>query len=331
MITDEPIPDADDSVSDLGADDDSVAASPEPSKRGNRRRRTLTDLIDNDIQLSGDVNMMLGDQQEPGRHKFSLRGGPISRAGGPAREILKLAARLASSVEDIFPEANPFISHLAPTNSIEIVFYAPDSEIKEAELRRRKVGDEDPGAAGLPDTSLAILALNSVFSQADPENAARTARLMGVTTAESILSLAVTLGEADVELDLYDAEQRPIRVPPRHSIRIAERLDAEAELPLETVTVIGVLQGINSGGDGQFEIVTDADIPLDPVLGRRRRPGDKIQGVLSPSAKRQIKKDSLWDTHVEARVQVTRSRRGASTRVEGFRLMSVHRRFDGES
>ncbi len=307
---------------DLGADDFA-----EPSRRGRPRRRKIAAAIDEDVDLSGQVDLMLADD-EPRKHRFSLRGGPISDEGGPAHEVLGLAMRLARSVQDVFTEANPFIQHLAPTNSFEVVFYAPDAEIKEAELRRREVGDEDPGAIGLPDTSLAVLALNSVFAQDEPQEAARAARSLGVTSAESILRLVATLGEADVELDVYNAAQEPIKVTPQQSIRIAEELDADAELPLETVEVVGVLQGVNSGGEGLFEIVTDADVSLSQVLGRRRKPGVTIKGELSPGAKRQIKEGSLWDTHVIAEVQVARRRRSGSTRVEGFRLLNVQRRFD---
>lgn len=326
MTADEPISDAEASASDSAAD--AVSAEDfEPSPRGRRKRRKLADFVDNDAELSGQVDLMLG-RDNPGRHKFSLRGGAISADGGPAKEVLKLVNRLAKSVEEIFPEANPFIAQLAPTNSIQVEFYAPESELREAELRRHEVGDQDPGAVGLPDTSLAVLALNAVFTPDDPDDAARTARRLGVTAAESVLNLVSTLGEAGIELDVFDADQEPVRVTPEKSIRIAAKLDAEAELPLETVEVVGVLQGVNSGGEGRFEIVTDTDIPLSPVVGRRRKAGDKIEGELSPTAKRQIKQGSLWDTHVEAKVQVTRRQRGASIRVEGFRLLSVKRRFD---
>jgi hypothetical protein len=80
----------------------------------------------------------------------------------------------------------------------------------------------------------------------------------------------------------------------------------------EVVTIAGVLQGANSGGTGQFEIKTDERLELDRRLGSRLRPGATIGGQLTPAARRQIRRDNLWDAHVEADVRVVRRRQSGS-------------------
>jgi len=54
----------------------------------------------------------------------------------------------------------------------------------------------------------------------------------------------------------------------------------------------------------------------------------RVKGKLTPNAIRQIQADNLWNRHVVAAIEVVRSRRGKSLRVEGRRLLSVQPRFD---
>ena len=134
--------------------------------------------------------------------------------------------------------------------------------------------------------------------------------------------LAIRLVETETTLDLADV--RPdVSVEPAWCLDVVEYLDAAAEVEPKTVTIYGVLQGANSGGDGTFELVTEATRPLPRELGNRRKAGVTIKGTLTPRAKKQIKEGNLWDAQVKARVQVIRREHAGSTHIEGFRLMSV--------
>jgi len=98
--------------------------------------------------------------------------------------------------------------------------------------------------------------------------------------------MATTLASSGIELDMSNVAPSA-RAQPTWTTKVVEYLDATAEVPKETVDVWGLLQGANSGGQGTFEIVTDATRSLDPVLGRRS-PGDKVKGTLTPKARKQI-------------------------------------------
>lgn len=295
---------------------------------GPRRRKKLAGLLDEDSRLSEQIELLVGDRDA--RHRLILRGPRITRFGGPARQVLELADQLRRSLEDVFPGIDPFLEALTPTGSFEVFFYAPQAEINAAAERKSQLGDDDPGALALPDTAIAVAALSSVLTKDDPQEAASAARALGTNAADGIRALTAALADTSVDLDfthVYPGIEDEAHLTPQGALRITEQLDAEEEIPLVTVDVAGVLQGVNSGGDGTFEIVLAEDQTLDPALGPRRKPGDKISGSLSPGARRAIKDGALWDTHVTASVQVTRRQRGRSIRVEGFRLMAVQARY----
>ena len=199
--------------------------------------------------------------------------------------------------------------------------YAPEHELRAAEVRREYLG-EHAGFEALPNTTIAVAAVASILGRDDPEEVANAARRVSKATAEEIRELTVTLANNEVELDLSDIRPETGVQPPK-ARAIVEFLDAASEVPRRTVTVRGFLRGANSRGEGTFEIETDPDGDLDPTLGPRRKPGDVIGGRLTPRTRGEIREHNLWDSYVEARVQVIRRQHGNSMEIVGFRLISV--------
>lgn len=314
-------------------DDDDASASAQgtaaSTRTGRRRRRKVAQLLEQDPVITGSMDLMAGGE---GRlHRLVLKGQRLTQHGGPAREVIALVERITESLEAIMPSADPHLGLVRGSNSIEVNFYAPEEEVAAARTRRASIGAA-PGAEALPDTTLAVLALADIVRQDDPREAAYRARRISQETADEIRDLALEIAETNVVLEIDDVvveDEETVRVSatPGWATHVVEQLDAEEEVDPATVTVTGVLQGANSGGEGTFELVTDDNLLLPPELGTRRRPGAKISGSLTPQARKQIREGNLWDTHVEASVQVIRRRYRDRIRIEGFRLLSVTARF----
>lgn len=354
MSTEGPTEDVDDD--DPGDNQGRADALQEPSPAGKRIRRKLDRLLNEDDHLSGSVELMVAPADDS--HRVVLRGARLTSRGGPAGQILELAERLKDVITAVMPTADPYIGSLQGSNSVEIVFYAPEPEVLQARLRRTEFDDEDkPEATGpeeeparteisteslgpddasfyeyqaLPDTTIALTVLARLVDIEEPVEAARAARRINTSTARELRRLSLALADKEVELDLGEVERGAVATP-EWSLRVVEQLDAREEERPTTVSVIGVLQGANSAGEGEFEIKTDSDQPLDPAFGPRRSPGDTIRGQLTPKARAAIRRDNLWDTHVEARVQLIRRRQGRSVRIESMRLVSVKARFRGNN
>lgn len=295
--------------------------------------------------------MATGDQSFI--HRLVLLGTGLTSEGGPAREVLGLADDLARAVGALMPSADAHLRSLAGSNSMEINFYPAPEEIAAARLRmqRAQQGDEEAepaktdalspelsaepvapeqqqsgedtelGPEVLPDTTLAVLSLSQLLVL-EPEQAAIEARVISKNAAEEIKRMALHLWDNQVTLDLSDV--RPgATADPEWAADIVERLDAVAEIKPKTVTVYGFLQGANSGGDGYFELVLDTSKRVPREFGPRRKAGTKISGQMTPKTRRQIREGALWDTEIEARVQVIRREKAGRVTVESLRLMSV--------
>lgn len=304
---------------------------------GIKRRKKLAGLLDEDPVTTGNIELMLGGAAEFG-HRIVLRGKRLTSNGGPADVVLELVQGLTKTIRGVMPSADPYLRSVAAGNSIEVNFYTPPVEIEEAKDRLRGMVEE-PGTAPadeaaltedqagadatvLPDTTLAVLMLSSVLNIEDPAAAALGARQISKAAADEVRQLAMRLFEADITLDVGSV--RPgVMATPEWCLSVVEHLDAEAEMPPRTVTVYGLLQGANSGGEGAFELVTEAARPLPPELGNYRAAGERIRGTLTPRARKQIREGNLWDAQVKTRVQVIRTEHRGRTKVEGFRLMSL--------
>jgi len=248
------------------------------------------------------------------------------------------------------PTAEPGLAHVGGGNSLEVTLYAADREVAEALARLRELEavpeheteemaesepppvaetdeyEDEARVSGLPDTSLALLVLGELLAYEDPRQAASAARRISVGAAGTLRDLAVTLADRGVELEV-DIGGNQVVASPEWSLGVVEHLDAKREEPPASVKVTGTLQGANARGEGAFEIVSDPNLPLDTRVGSRMRPGDVVKGTLTPKAIRQIRAGNLWNSHVEGTVEVVRSRRGRSLRVEGRRLLAVRPAF----
>jgi hypothetical protein len=319
--------------------------------RGKRRRKKLQGWLEGeDDLLTGSTQLMSGARPASFEHHTVFRGARLTARGGPAKEVIDLLRDLVAAVQAIMPTAEPGLAYVGAGNSIEVTLYASDREVAEALARVSEpdgatgpdetpeleppwptVGDReddehDDGhtveVASLPDTSLALVVLGEILRYEDPEDAASAARRISVGAADGLRDLALTLADRDVELEVAIGEDQVV-APPDWSLAVVEQLDAKREEPKVSVKVTGFLRGANARGDGEFEIESDRNLPLDSRLGSRMRPGDVVKGTLSRHAVRQIRAGNLWNSQVEGTVEVTRTRKGRSLRVEGRRLTSV--------
>ncbi|MBJ7518465.1 MAG: hypothetical protein JHC84_02115 [Solirubrobacteraceae bacterium] len=310
------------SADDADADEVATDAVEPPPRRGTAKRRKLGGVIEKYRNVTGTTDMMVTHDQRYAE-RLLLQGEGLTDRGGPADVVLDLVRDWVRAIKAVNPGANPVLERLVPTSSMEIVLHPPDEEIVDAGRRQAYFEDTDSLDVALPETTLAIAAITTVLT-AEPEAGAEAARTIGVTAADAIRDLAADLADREIEATIGLGSDSATKIEPEHLLRVVEQLDATSELPPVTVTVVGVLNGANSRGDGQFEIETDAQVQLDPAFGRRKKAGDVVQGALTPKARREIRKDNLWDRHVEARVQLVRRQRGPkSTRIESVRLMSV--------
>jgi hypothetical protein len=315
---------------DVEAGGEAPAQSTEPadeaaSREGRRTRRRLSRLLEEEQVITGDMELMVASDQSSATHRLVLHGQHLTPNGGPARQVLDLVSRIHSALQSIVPNADPWLASVAGANSIEVRFNAPPEEVEEASRRRASDDDKTEPGEALPDTTLGLVTLAHVFEIEDPDEAVEFMRRVGAGATDHIKGLAVELVNEDAELDL--SEVRPgSRATRQRAREVVERLDADEEIRPELVSVLGVLQGANSAGEGLFVLVPDSSQDLDPALGRRR-PGSPLRGKLTPDARRQIRDQGLWDRHVHARIRVIRSRRGGRVRVEELRLVSVTPRF----
>jgi hypothetical protein len=324
-------------------------------KRGLRRRRKLRAWLEEEEDLlTGTTHLMSGDDPASTEHRMVFKGARLTGRGGPAREVIQLVRELLDSVQAIMPTAEPGLAHVGAGNSIVVKLYASEQEVAEALARRaaKSTGDTAPPAPdddapgdddtdddarrttvvdvdGLPDTALAVAVLTEIIAYEEPEQAAARARSISIVAADSLRDLAVTLADHEVALAINLGDDEQVEATPEWAIQVAEYLDAASEEPPAVIKVIGILQGANARGEGEFEIETDEQVPLDSRIGSRMRPGDVVKGKLTPQAIRQIQADNLWNRHVIAEIEVVRRRRGRSVRVEGRRLLSVRPRFEG--
>jgi len=267
--------------------------------------------------LSETTELMVAGGPE---HTFRLLGQRLTSLGGPVREVLNLVDGLADLILTTFPKADPGLASIASTHSIDVTFYVPEHEIKAARAWAEYYEDEESFEA-LPDTTLAVATVADVLTFTPPE-AARQARAINGRTSDRLRRLALELREREVSLGLPTV---PELATPEWSQDVVEHIDYYEEIKPQMATVVGVLRGARSASTrpGDFELETDSDARLDPVVGARLAPGATIRGELSGQARKQIREGGLWDTHVEARIKVTRRRQGPSIRVENRRMTSV--------
>jgi hypothetical protein len=299
-----------------------------PDRPGIRRRRKLTQRLEEEREqgeLSATTDLIVTGGPD---HIFRLAGGFLSSNGGPAKKVSDLLTDLVRLVSATFPNAEPELRSMLARASIDITFHVPQREADLAQSWREYQADEE-SFEGLPDTTVAIASVADVLAR-PPEDAAVEARRISGDTAASLKSFAVDLYDSDISILIPRASTPTAETlelaDPAWALQVVTRLDAAEELPPVTVTVVGVLQGANSGGAGEFEIKTDDQVSLDRALGSRLRPGATIGGRLTPAARRQIREGGLWDTHVEAEIRAVRRRQGRSIRVESRELVAVRPR-----
>jgi hypothetical protein len=300
-----------------------------PDRPGVRRRRNLTQRLEDQLEdggeLTGSTDLMVAGGPD---HTVRLTGGFLSSTGGPAKKLFNLLSDLVRFVEATFPKAEPELRSVFARASIDVTFHVPQREADVAQAWREYEVDEE-SLEGLPDTTIALASAVDVLAL-PPEEAAAEARRISGETAVTLKSFALELYEGDVSLlvpraPTITAETFEIATP-GWADQVVRHLDAAEELQPEVVTIVGVLQGANSGGAGQFEIKTDERLQIDRRLGSRLRPGATIGGRLTTRARNQIRKDNLWDTHVQGDVRIVRRRQGRSVRVESRELVAVRPR-----
>jgi hypothetical protein len=306
-------------------------------RKGRRRRETVADVVDEDpTSLQGEIELMTGAGEW--LRKVILRGGEITAQGGPIRNVVEIAGRIDAMLRELMPTADPYMRALDAGNSMTLVVYAPQEEIAAAAARSSGQSHGDDGATDarpadgdpheqihrLPDTAVAMVALAHVMSRPDAAAAATTARAISAASADELRKLTTVLVDHQVQLDL--AEIRPDTVlTVERAQAIMERLDAAAEQPPVPAEVVGVLEGAHSG-KRTFQLAPDAGAQLHPALGPHYA-GRIIKGTMSSHAYAQIREHNLWSADVRARLKVTRSRRGTTSRLEGVHMTSVQPRY----
>jgi hypothetical protein len=194
--------------------DQPPVVAPEEVRKGRRRRRKLSGLLEEDEAITGSVEMMMRDPHRVFPNRMVLRGAHLTVKGGPAREVIRLVKELVESVEAAMPGADAHLASVVGGNSIEVKMYAPEHELRAAEVRREYLG-EDAGFDALPNTTIAVAAVASILGRDDPEEVAKAARRVSKATAEEIRELTVTLANNEVELDLSDIRPETGVQPPK--------------------------------------------------------------------------------------------------------------------